>query len=634
MISRISVLIVNLNNLEHTKNCINDLLQQDIPFNLTLIDQNSSEAGTTEYFDDLFLKHSEGYFHGRIHILGVYNTGFNKPLNHIWNEFVENSETEFICFLNNDIRLSPNFLSSSIKVLDTEPNVGIVNHTTNSKEFQTWSKNLNYVIQETPYRQGWDLIFRKDLYKKIPEELNFFYGDDYLFSKLYENEYVGAYILNSPVIHYERSTTVEKNGMRDSSIDYEQFKNFDLKYKELHFNEKFSKWKPEFNQIIEDIYSKESYVTRDPNVESWVEHLNTVILSDYKDLLTGTVADFGCNHGAVTIIASEIISSNKIIGIDINSEAIDIANKLLLKNNIKNVEYLVSNLTNLELIEDNHFDNAFSFHTLEHIHPNDYESFFNEIKRTIKSGGYIIFSIPYEHAYDDPTHMNYFNEISLSNLITYHGLTVVQCYRDNRIGFDCLNLVAKIIKYEEPKLSILICSLLERNNTFLSKLLDNINQQIVNKPVEVLVLSDNANRPVGTKRNDLLKLAKGKYVCFIDDDDRISDDYVDSILNEIDEWNPDVIVFDAIISFNGNKPKLVKYGREYDYSEKPEAYYRHPNHLMVHKKENITEYFKDIKTGEDDEWALRMLPRIVTQSRINKVLYYYDYNTFTKKYFE
>ena len=79
---------------------------------------------------------------------------------------------------------------------------------------------------------------------------------------------------------------------------------------------------------------------------------------------------------------------------------------------------------------------------------------------------------------------------------------------------------------------------------------------------------------------------------------------------------------------------MVKYGREYYYSEKPEAYYRHPNHLMVHKKENITEYFKDIKTGEDDEWALRMLPRIVTQSRINKVLYYYDYNTFTKKYFE
>jgi glycosyltransferase involved in cell wall biosynthesis len=147
-------------------------------------------------------------------------------------------------------------------------------------------------------------------------------------------------------------------------------------------------------------------------------------------------------------------------------------------------------------------------------------------------------------------------------------------------------------------------------------------------------LSDNAKRPVGTKRNDLLNISKGNYVCFIDDDDRISETYVDDILQEIINWSPDVIVFDAEITFNGTNPKLVKYGREYDYCEKYDAYYRHPNHLMVHKKENITEYFKDIKTGEDDEWASRMLSRIVTQSRINKVLYYYDYNTSTKKYFE
>ena len=120
----------------------------------------------------------------------------------------------------------------------------------------------------------------------------------------------------------------------------------------------------------------------------------------------------------------------------------------------------------------------------------------------------------------------------------------------------------------------------------------------------------------------------------MDDDDRISETYVDDILQEIINWSPDVIVFDAEITFNGTNPKLVKYGREYDYCENPEAYYRHPNHLMVHKKENITEYFRDIKTGEDDEWASRMLPRIVTQSRTDKILYYYDYSTSTKKYFK
>ena len=196
------------------------------------------------------------------------------------------------------------------------------------------------------------------------------------------------------------------------------------------------------------------------------------------------------------------------------------------------------------------------------------------------------------------------------------------------------DLTFKNTKKDEILLSILVSSLVERNENFLSKLINSLENQIANKPVELLVFSDNAQRPVGTKRNDLLKLSNGKYVCFVDDDDRVSDSYVDDILREILKWEPDVVVFDVEISFNGFNPKLVKYGREFDYCETPEAYYRHPNHLMVHKRENITEYYRDIKTGEDDEWALRMLPRIVTQSRIDKILYYYDFDTNTKKYFE
>ena len=188
-------------------------------------------------------------------------------------------------------------------------------------------------------------------------------------------------------------------------------------------------------------------------------------------------------------------------------------------------------------------------------------------------------------------------------------------------------------KEYQPKLSILICSLLERNQTFLSNLLDILNPQIKDKPVEVLILSDNATRPVGTKRNDMIKLANGEYICFIDDDDRISEDYVDLILQEIGDSNSDVVVFNAEISFDGINPKLVRYGKEFDYCEKEDAYYRHPNHLMVHRKSNIKEFFRDVKFGEDDEWAYRQLKNIKTQRRIEKVLYFYDYKTTTKKYY-
>lgn len=633
---KVSVLIVNLNNLSFTKQCIDDLLQQDVQFNLRIIDQNSDEEGTKDFFNNFFSRHMDNEFLGKINYLEIWNSGFNKPLNHIWNNFVDECQTEYVCLLNNDVRLSPNFLSTSIQVLDKEPNVGFVNHVTNNILYSKWSKELNYIVMDSPYRQGWDPIFRKSSYSKIPNELQFFYGDDFIFSKLYSSGKKGAYILNSPMIHFEKSTTFEKGGQRDCSQDGEFFKLLDLEHKYLSFNEILCKWKPEFLDIGEtkNDYDKESYITRDPNVNVWREHLNTKILNDYKNTLKGIVADFGCNHGACTIIASENENIKKIIGIDINQESLDIANQLLVEHNINNIQYIYSNLTDLSLIPSNYFDNAFSFHTLEHIHINDYDLVFSEWKRVIKNNGNFLISVPYDHAYDDPCHMNYFNESSISELFKSYGFEIVEVYRDTRDNFDCLNLLCKNVKLEPPLLSILICSLIERDKEFLSSLLDNLKTQIGDKPVEVLVLTDNAKRPVGTKRNDLLKLSSGKYVCFIDDDDRISETYVDDILNEIIKWSPDVIVFDAQISFNGTNPKLVKYGREYDYCEKPESYYRHPNHLMVHKKENITEFFKDIKTGEDDEWAYRMLPRIVTQSRIEKILYYYDYNTNTKKYFD
>ena len=636
MIPKISVLLVNLNNLEYTKNVIDDLLDQSVIFNLRLVDQNSSEVGTKEFFDNFFELHQKGNFYGKINYLEITNTGFNKPLNYLWNEYMNESLTDFVCLLNNDVKISPNFLSSALEVFEREPFVGAVNHVTNNSSYSLWSDLLGYRIMDSPYRQGWDPIFRKSCYSLIPDDLKFFYGDDYIYSKLYSLGYKGAYVLNSPMVHLERSTTTEKGGARDCSADGDLFHSLDLEYKNLTFNEELCRWKPEFDIITkkELDYDKESYITRDPNVDNWREHLNTNILNDYTSILTGVVADFGCNHGACTIIASENKNVKEIVGIDINKDSLDIANDLIIKHGVGNVKYLHSNLTDLSEIPSDYFDNAFSFHTLEHIHINDYDLVFSEWKRVIKNKGHFIVSVPYEHAYDDPCHMNYFNEYSISSLFTKYGFNVIESYRDTRNNFDCLNLVCENIKDEHPLLSILVCSLIERNETFLSNLIGSIQKQIIGKPVELLILTDNAKRPVGTKRNNLLKISSGKYVSFIDDDDRISETYVDDILREIVNWSPDVIVFDAEITFNGVNPKLVKYGREYDYCEKSDAYYRHPNHLMVHKKENITEFFKDIKTGEDDEWALRMLPRIITQSRIDKVLYHYDYNTSTKKYFD
>ena len=183
-----------------------------------------------------------------------------------------------------------------------------------------------------------------------------------------------------------------------------------------------------------------------------------------------------------------------------------------------------------------------------------------------------------------------------------------------------------------PKLSILICTLEERKTEFLNKLLSILKPQIQNKDVEIVILTDNGEIPIGTKRNLSLNSANGKYVCFIDDDDIISDGYVDLVLLKSNE-DSDVIVFNAIVTTNGWDIKLAKQGMEYEYGEIHNVYYRLPNHLAIHKKETMIERFMDIRTGEDDEWAQRRLKEIKTQSRIDEIIYHYDFRTTTKKYF-
>jgi hypothetical protein len=54
----------------------------------------------------------------------------------------------------------------------------------------------------------------------------------------------GAYVLNSPILHFERSTTEEKGGLRDCSLDGEYFHGLDLSIKEMSFSYKYCRWKP------------------------------------------------------------------------------------------------------------------------------------------------------------------------------------------------------------------------------------------------------------------------------------------------------------------------------------------------------------------------------------------------------
>jgi GT2 family glycosyltransferase len=182
-------------------------------------------------------------------------------------------------------------------------------------------------------------------------------------------------------------------------------------------------------------------------------------------------------------------------------------------------------------------------------------------------------------------------------------------------------------------LSILVCSVHTRYKTFLPKIQDQLYDQLAalsdtdQQRVEIIILTDNKQMMLGHKRNTMIDIAQGKYITFVDDDDRIADDYIAELLKAT-ETDADSIVFTAMVSLNGEPPKPCYYSKAHkrDYN-KSSAYYRIPNHICCIKRSvSLKSSFPNILYGEDAGYGKVLLPFLKTEHKIDKVLYYYDYN--------
>lgn len=199
---------------------------------------------------------------------------------------------------------------------------------------------------------------------------------------------------------------------------------------------------------------KEDYITAHANIEWWEGHINYMLLQQYSTFLTGNVIDFGCNHGACTQLAARNELTTSVTGIDFNEKAIAEAHRLLArsaeKDSVKSkVQFRAASLFELPFA-DNTFDNGYMFHVIEHIYTRDRPKVLSEVMRVIRAGGYLLFALPYEHAYDDgQTHVSYFDVDSFRQSMIDAGLKVIECYRDRRVdahtpeGHDCINALCR-----------------------------------------------------------------------------------------------------------------------------------------------------------------------------------------------
>lgn len=203
----IRVLVVNLNNKEYTKNCVNYLLNQTYSnFKVVVVDQNSSEDGTKEMLGNITDPRVE-----------IVENPENIPLNHVWNWFYLNYNDDILCFLNNDVIITDNFISDVVDVFSKELNVGIVVHSTNHENYTEKKSEIEYsIVERGKYMQGWDFSIRRSLYTLIPEEIKTYCGDDFLYHHLYQNGYDMAITTSSPMIHFEGQS---KKYMKTSGVE-------------------------------------------------------------------------------------------------------------------------------------------------------------------------------------------------------------------------------------------------------------------------------------------------------------------------------------------------------------------------------------------------------------------------------
>lgn len=179
-------------------------------------------------------------------------------------------------------------------------------------------------------------------------------------------------------------------------------------------------------------------------------------------------------------------------------------------------------------------------------------------------------------------------------------------------------------------LSILICTIPSRQDMFKS-LLANVQEQIFCSKYKGQVEiwhDDSINITTGAKRNILLEKANGQFSVFIDDDDLVSNDYIEKIVSCI-ENNPemDCIGIKGQIITNGNDIKEWEISKDFGrWFEDEKKYYRTPNHISpIRTALCLKVKFPDITIGEDSDFSKRIHPLLKTESKIDSHLYFYRY---------
>lgn len=145
--------------------------------------------------------------------------------------------------------------------------------------------------------------------------------------------------------------------------------------------------------------------------------------------------------------------------------------------------------------------------------------------------------------------------------------------------------------------------------------------------VEHLILTDNRQRSIGAKRQALVEAARGDYVAFVDDDDRICEGYVAGLLRGIAE-GVDVVTFDQRAVVNGQESKVVfQLGQGNGPFVPGGVTKRDAWHVCAWKRGKVAGcQFGESNYGEDEVWNRQARKRVRSEAHIPAVLMEYHHD--------
>lgn len=182
-----------------------------------------------------------------------------------------------------------------------------------------------------------------------------------------------------------------------------------------------------------------------------------------------------------------------------------------------------------------------------------------------------------------------------------------------------------------PLLDILICSVYARHEQ-LAGLLLVLGPQLdaAAGAARVTVAVDDCELPVGAKRSALVACSTADYVCFVDDDDMVSDDYVAMLLSAL-AHDPDYVGFEVAVLLDGVASKRCYHSLRYTgWSEDTDGYYRDLSHLNPIRREIALQGLPFLDGfGEDQAWAdkVRQTGLATRERYVDRVLYTYRHSS-------